>query len=128
MFGKTDVAMVTLPQTPDTIGLIGKSQLEALPAHAYIVNIGRGPVIDEAALTDCLRERRIAGAALDVFAEEPLDATSELWTLPNVLITPHIGSWTMQQPHRAAEVLIENLRRNLRGEPLINLVDKKLMY
>ena len=85
-------------------------------------------MIDEAALTDCLRDGRIAGAALDVFAQEPLDVASPLWRLPNVLITPHIASWTTLQAHRAAEVLIENLTRDLRGEPLINLIDKQLMH
>lgn len=85
-------------------------------------------MIDEAALTDCLRDRQIAGAGLDVFAQEPLDAASPLWRLPGVLITPHIASWTTLQAHRAAEVLIENVARDLRGEPLINLIDRKLMY
>lgn len=128
MFRHTDVAVVALPQTQHTVGMIGRRELAALPSHAYLVNVGRGPVIDEAALIDCLRNGQLAGAALDVFASEPLTPESPLWKLPNVLITPHIGSWTKLQACRAAEVLIENVSHALRGEPLVNLIDKKLMY
>jgi phosphoglycerate dehydrogenase-like enzyme len=128
MFRDSDVAVVALPQTPHTAGIIGSLELAALPPHAYLVNVGRGTSIDEAALIDCLRNGQLAGAALDVFASEPLTPENPIWDLPNVLITPHIASWTKLQAHRAAEVLIENVSRALRGEPLLNLIDKKLMY
>ena len=128
MLRQSDVAMITLPQTPETRGMIGRAELDALPHHAYVVNMGRGRVVDETALLDSLRSGRLAGAAFDVFAEEPLPAADPLWTAPNLLIMPHIGSWTKLQERRATEVFIENLQRDLRGDPLVNVVDKKLMY
>jgi phosphoglycerate dehydrogenase-like enzyme len=128
MFRHTDFAVITLPHTDATEGLIGRRELEALPARGYLVNVGRGAVIVETELIECLRAGRLAGAALDVFASEPLSADSPLWKLPNVLVAPHIGSWTKLQSHHAAEVLIENISRDLKGEPLLNLIDKRLMY
>ena len=128
MLGRCDVAVITLPLTPATRGLVGKQELEALPSHAYVLNVGRGPVLDEAALIDSLQMGRLAGAALDVFDLEPLPVENPLWRLPNVLVMPHIASWTKLQSYRAAEVLIENLSRYLKGEPLINVIDKNSMY
>jgi phosphoglycerate dehydrogenase-like enzyme len=128
MFRRSDVVIVSLPHTRDTENLIGEHELAALPLHAYLVNVGRGPAIDEHALVRCLQSGAIAGAALDVFACEPLSPDSPLWTLSNVLVMPHVASWTKVQAERAAGVLVENLRRDLGGEPLINVVDKQLMY
>lgn len=128
MLRVTDYAVITLPETPATRRVIGKRELEALPPHAYLISVGRGPVIDEAALIDCLRSGRLAGAGLDVFPSEPLPADSPFWKLPNVIVTPHIASYTKEQAALAAEVLIENLSRDLRNEPLTNLVDMKLGY
>jgi phosphoglycerate dehydrogenase-like enzyme len=128
LFRQSDVAMVALPDVPTTQQRIGRSELVALPRHAYFVNVGRGAVVDEPALIECLCQGKLAGAALDVFAEEPLPAISPLWKMENVLIMPHIASWTTAQTARAAEVLIENVRRHLNDEPLINLIDKKLLY
>jgi len=128
MFRQSDVAMIALPDVPTTQRLIGKGELAALPKHSYFVNIGRGAVVDEPALIECLQKGAIAGAGLDVFVEEPLPASSPLWKMSNVLIMPHVASWTNMQAVRAAEVLIENVRRHLNGEPLVNLIDKKLMY
>ena len=103
--------------------MIGRRQLAALPPHAILVNIGRGTVFEESALIECLGEGRLAAAGLDVVAEEPLPASSPLWTFPNVLISPHIASYTVEQSALASEVLIENMRRDLAGKPLLNLVD-----
>jgi phosphoglycerate dehydrogenase-like enzyme len=128
MFSQADVAMITLPETPATRQLIGAAELAALPRHAYLVNVGRGGVVDEATLARTLASGGIAGAAFDVFAEEPLPADSALWTLPNLLIMPHVASWTRLQTKRAAGVLIENLRRDLAGLPLVNVIDKELLY
>ncbi|MBI4025846.1 MAG: D-2-hydroxyacid dehydrogenase [Verrucomicrobia bacterium] len=128
MFRLSDVAMILLPLTPATKGLIGGPELDALPVHAHVVNLGRGFVLDEAALAERLRAGKLAGAALDVFANEPLEAESPLWNLPNVLIMPHIGSWTDAQAIRASEVFIENMSRYLKGDPLLNVIDKELMY
>jgi phosphoglycerate dehydrogenase-like enzyme len=128
MLRQADVAMVTLPGTPATEGLLDSTALAALPRHAYLVNVGRGGVVDEAALAQALRDGALAGAALDVFAQEPLPPDSPLWTAPNTLILPHIGSWSRRQAHWATGVLLENLRRDLRGEPLVNVIDKELLY
>lgn len=128
MIRKSDVVIVTLPLTRDTGGLVGRRQLEALQPHAYFLNLGRGAVVDESALIASLEAGKFAAAGLDVFCEEPLPADSPLWWLPNVLILPHIASYSRLQSHYAAEVLLENLRRDLSGEPLINVIDKDLMY
>ena len=128
MLRGADFAVVALPLTSATRGLIGKRELEALPAHAYVINVGRGPVIDEAALIDCLQAGRLAGAGLDVFASEPLVADSPLWKRPNVIVMPHRGSWTKEQVPLAVAVLIENLSRDLAHRPLINLVDMEAGY
>lgn len=128
MMSQSDVVMITLPEIPTTARLIGAKELAAMKPEAWLVNVGRGGVIDEPALIDVLRAGKIAGAALDVVTEEPLSATSPLWDLPNVLIMPHIGSWTILQAHRSADALIENLRRHLAGKPLVNEIDKTLLY
>ncbi|HVF11141.1 MAG TPA: D-2-hydroxyacid dehydrogenase, partial [Abditibacteriaceae bacterium] len=91
---QSDIAMVTLPLTEETRGVIGRGEIEALPPHAYFVNVGRGPVVDESALLDALQNGRLAGAGLDVFEAEPLPPDSPFWDLPNVLVMPHVGSWT----------------------------------
>lgn len=87
------------------------------------MNVGRGSIVDEEAIADALTAGRIAGAALDVFSQEPLAADSPLWCAPNSLITPHIGSYTTEQAAHAGEVLIENVRRDLAEEPLLNIVN-----
>jgi phosphoglycerate dehydrogenase-like enzyme len=128
MLAQSDVAMLTLPSVPTTEGMIGAAELAALPCSAYVVNVGRGAVVDELALAAALAANKLAGAALDVFVEEPLPAESPLWALPNVLIMPHVGSWTRLQAHRACGVLLENLRRDRAGLPLVNVIDKQLLY
>jgi phosphoglycerate dehydrogenase-like enzyme len=128
MFADCDFAVVTLPYTPETKGLIGRKQLEALRPHAYVVNVGRGGVVDEAALAELLAAGRLAGAGLDVFANEPLEPSSPLWKMENVIIAPHVASYTRDQNHLAAEVLIENLTRELAKKPLVNVVDLKRGY
>lgn len=128
MFARCDYVVVTLPEVPTTVKLLCGSELGALPRHAWLVNVGRGKVIDEPALIRLLQAGGIAGAALDVLAQEPLPSDSPLWQMPNVLIMPHIASWTVLQAQRAAGVLIENLRRDQSGQPLVNQIDKELLY
>src|SRR5262249_17273001 len=99
-----------------------------LPRHAHLVNVGRGDVVDEAALVRALQSGALAGAALDVFSQEPLPAERSLWALPNVLIMPHIASWTRPEAYRVAGVLVENLNRHLESLPLVNIIDKELLY
>ena len=108
--------------TADTRGLIGARQLALLPAHCGVVNISRGDVVDESALIDALRAGRLAGAYLDVFAQEPLPEGSPLWNLPNVIVTPHSAGFSDGNEERVADMFLANLGRWARGEPLRNRV------
>jgi phosphoglycerate dehydrogenase-like enzyme len=128
LMAQSDAIVITLPEIPTTVKLIGATELAALKPRAWLINVGRGGVIDEPALIETLRAKKIAGAGLDVVAEEPLPQSSPLWDLPNVLIMPHIASWTEKQAHRSCEALIENLSRHQAGLPLVNVIDKKLLY
>ena len=128
LLGLLDIAVITLPLTESTRGLLNNKVLGSLPSQAYLINLGRGGTIDEDALIERLKSGKLAGAALDVFAIEPLPAESLLWECPGLLILPHIASWTEEQPYLASEVLIENLSRYLTGRPLVNLVNMKLGY
>lgn len=117
-----DVLMLTCPLTPQTRGLVNAARLAQLGPHAYLVNVGRGPVVDEPALVDALAAGRLAGAGLDCFAAEPLDAASALWTLDNVVITAHSAGNTQHYERRVVDLLLDNLRRLADGEPLANQV------
>jgi len=125
---QADAMVVSLPMTEQTAGLVDRAIIERLPASCIFVNIGRGGVVDEPALIDALRDRRIAGAVLDVFATEPLPADSPLWTLPNVLVTPHAAALSARENERIAELFADNLRRYLDGRPLRNVVEPGLYY
>jgi len=119
---------VATPLTPETRGMIGVAQLQLMRVSAWFINIARGPIVDEEALIQALHEGWIAGAALDVFAQEPLPATSPLWQMSNVILTPH-NSWnTPHLEEREATLFIANLQRYLRGEPLQNVIDKTRGY
>ena len=120
--GRADALVVSLPLTDETAGLLDRATVERLPPSCIFVNVGRGGVVDEAALVDALRERRIAGAVLDVFATEPLPHGSPLWTLPNVLVSPHAAALSEHENQRIVELFLANLRRFLDGEPLANAV------
>ncbi len=121
-----DFAVVLLPLTPETTGLIGADALAALKPTAWLVNIARGAVVNEAALLDALEQRRIAGAILDVFASEPLPPHHPLWGMDNVVITPHISG--PSTPEEIAPVFNDNLARYLAGKPLRHIVDRKRGY
>ena len=126
--GRADAMVVSLPLTEQTAGLIDRATIERLPASCIFVNVGRGGVVDEPALVDALRERRIAGAVLDVFATEPLPDSSPLWTLPNVLVTPHAAALSARENERIVELFVDNLRRYLDGRPLRNVVEPGVFY
>ena len=126
--GRADAMVVSLPMTDQTAGLIDRATIQRLPAGCIFVNVGRGGVVDEPALVDALRERRIAGAVLDVFATEPLPDDSPLWTLPNVLVTPHAAALSTRENERIAELFVDNLRRYLDGQPLRNVVEPGVYY
>lgn len=119
---RTDWLVLTCPLTPQTQGLLNAARIRRLPVHAHVVNVSRGAVIDEAALIEALRERRLAGAYLDVFAEEPLPSDSPLWELPNVILSPHDAAGAVGNRHRVSELFLDNLERWLTGKPLRNLV------
>jgi phosphoglycerate dehydrogenase-like enzyme len=126
--GRADAMVVSLPLTDQTAGLIDRATIDRLPASCIFVNVGRGGVVDEPALIDALRERRIAGAVLDVFATEPLPEDSPLWTLPNVLVTPHAAALSARENERIVELFVDNLRRYLDGRPLRNVVEPGVFY
>jgi phosphoglycerate dehydrogenase-like enzyme len=106
--------------TPETRGLIGAAELAQLPPGALVINVGRGAVVDEPALVDALNSGRLAGAGLDVLAEEPPAPESPLWNMPNVIVTPHSAAHTEATDDRSVELFLENLGRFQRGEPLHN--------
>ena len=125
---QADVVVLTIPLSPATRGMIGAEELRAMRPSAYLINIGRGGTVDEAALVEALQEERIAGAGLDVFAEEPLPRTSPLWTMQNVVITAHYAGSTPRYNERAMAIFLDNLRRYRAGTPLSNVVDKHEGY
>jgi phosphoglycerate dehydrogenase-like enzyme len=128
MVSECDFLIVAVPLTSETNGLIGADELNAMKPSAYLVDVSRGGVIDHIALIRALKDKRIAGAALDVFPEEPLPQNSPLWKFSNVILSPHISGITPHYDSRAAALFAENLRRYLAGEPLFNQFDLERGY
>ncbi|MGE5224380.1 MAG: D-2-hydroxyacid dehydrogenase [Omnitrophica WOR_2 bacterium] len=128
MFRECDFVVLTIPLTKETRHLIGAEELAALKPTSFLIDISRGDVIDPAALLAVLRDRKIAGAALDVFPEEPLPPDNPLWKLPNVVITPHISGNTPYYDQRSVVLFAENLHRYLAGLPLYNRYDPQKGY
>jgi phosphoglycerate dehydrogenase-like enzyme len=128
MMADCDYIVAAAPLTPETRGMIGAAELDAMKPTGVIINVGRGPVIDEAPLITALAEKRIRGAALDVFEQEPLPPDHPLWRLDNVLISPHTADQTEDWLQRATQLFVENFRRFVAGEPLLNVVDKEAGY
>ena len=119
---QADFLVLIVPHTPATEGLIGAERLAALPRGAVLINIGRGDLVDEEALVEALRSGHLGGAGLDVFREEPLSETSPLWTLPNVLVSPHSASTSHRENERITDLFLDNLARFRAGEPLRNVL------
>jgi phosphoglycerate dehydrogenase-like enzyme len=119
-----DDLVLALPLTEETRGVIGAAEIARLRPGSHIVNVGRGELIDEPALIDALRDGRIAGAALDVFATEPLPVDSPLWDMPNVIVTPHSSGATESTERKSGEAFVSNLGAYLRGEALRNEVTR----
>ena len=128
VLGQADVLAVTVPLTPATRNLLGPAEFELMREGAILVNVGRGHVVDEVALAAALREGRLSGATLDVFADEPLPTDSPLWDLDNVLITPHIAGETPQYMRKAARVFVENYRSWQAEGRLTTAVDVQAGY
>jgi phosphoglycerate dehydrogenase-like enzyme len=120
----SDIVLLILPLTDETRGSFGREQFEAMPRGALFFNIGRGAVVDQEALVTSLESGRVAGAGLDVFADEPLPPSSPLWRLPNVIVSPHVGGNSPETDNRAAHLFAINLEAYLSGRPLLNVVDR----
>jgi len=125
---EADYLVVTAALTPGTQGMVSATVIAGLKPTAWVINIARGPIVDEAALAAALAARRIGGAALDVFETEPLPATSPLWKLDNVILTPHVSNSSPRVRERSLALVVENARRFKSGEPLLNLVDRSVGY
>lgn len=124
----SDVLVLAAPLTADTRGLIGAREIGLMKPGAILVNISRGKLVDDEALVAALRANRLGGAALDVFAREPLDAASPYWDLPNVIVTPHTSGAMADYWEPLVGLFSENLRRFDAGRPLLNVVDKHAGY
>ena len=122
---RSDAVMLACPKTPETVNLIGREELAAMKETAYLINVTRGGLVDEAALADALKAGAIAGAGLDVAEREPPPPDSPLWDCPNFVFTPHRAGVSQHRNRKTYDFFCENLRRYLKGEPLRNVVDKK---
>jgi len=128
LMARSDYVVVAAPLTPDTRGLVSADAIAAMKPSGVLINVGRGAVIDEPALIDALRHKRIRGAALDVFAQEPLPAGHPMYGLDNLLLSPHCADHTSTWIDDAMHFFTGNLERFLQGEPLRNVVEKRLGY
>lgn len=128
LLAESDAVVMAAPLTPATRGMIGEAELARMKPSAYFVNVGRGATLDEAALAAALREGRLAGAAVDVFAQEPPAADHPLYALDNVILSPHVSGFLPSYDDRCAELFAQNLARYLDGAPLLNLVDRARGY
>jgi len=128
MISRSDYLVVAAPLTPETRGMIGEAEFAAMKPTAVVVNIGRGPVIDEKALLRALSENRIKGAALDVFDHEPLPQGHPFYSLENILLSPHSADHTPDWLDESTDFFVEQFDRFRQGQSLLNVVDKKLGY
>jgi len=128
LLGESDYVALCAPHTPQTAQLIRRAQLRTMKRTARLINVGRGALVSLADLVVALEAGEIAGAALDVFETEPLPIGHPLWKMDDVILTPHVAGFGPLVPQRHLQVLLENLRRFLAGEPLLNLVDKAAWY
>jgi phosphoglycerate dehydrogenase-like enzyme len=128
MIARCDYVVVAAPLTPDTRGMIGEAEFGAMKPNAVVINVGRGPVIDEAAMVRALTEGRIKGAGLDVFEKEPLSEGHPFYRLENVLLSPHCADHTADWQEQAMRFFLEQFERFRTGEPLRNVVNKKQGY
>ena len=128
LLAEADVVALCVPLTKQTQGMIGTRELAALKKGAFLINVGRGKVVDTDALVKALESGHLAGACLDVTDPEPLPSDHPLWSMPNVVITPHMSGRSALTRERWNAVFVENIRRFGAGEPLLNVVDKAAGY
>ena len=125
---ESDCLVIAAPHTPATAGVVDRRVLERVPPHALVVNVSRGTLLDEAALLELLDAGRLRGAALDVFAVEPLPLEHPFWGHPRVLVSPHVSAVTNRFWERETALIVDNIRRYLAGAPLTNVVDLEAGY
>lgn len=125
---RAEYLVLIAPHTPETEKMIGEKQLLMLPKGAILINIGSGALMDEQALIQVLQSGHLGGAGLDVFEVEPLPATSPLWEMPNVIVSPHSGSTSDKENELITDIFCENLKNYIEGKPLINVIDTKKMF
>lgn len=128
LLAASDFVVIAAPHTPETFKLFRTEQFRQMKSSAYLINIGRGVIVDLADLTAALQSGEIAGAGLDVFETEPLPADHPLWRMPNVIITPHVAAASVHIAERHTATLLENVRRFARGEDPLTLVDKRRWF
>ena len=128
LLAQSDVVVMAAPLTDATKRLLGGNELAVMKRSAYFINVGRGATVDEPALATALRERRLAGAAIDVFATEPPPSGHPFYSLDNAIVSPHVSGFLPSYDDRCVELFAENLRRFLAGTPLLNLVDRGRGY
>ena len=128
MLRESDFLIICLPGTRETAGLLGLAELRQMKQGACLINVGRGGIVDEQALVEVVRAGHLAGAALDVFAQEPLPQDSPLWDEPNILLTAHVAANSHLYEERGTELFLENLRRYLDGRDLLNVYDPEIGY
>lgn len=128
LLSESDFVVIAAPHTPETVKLFQREQFEKMKNTAWLINVGRGVIVDLADLTSALESRQIAGAALDVFETEPLPADHPLWSLQNAIITPHVAAASPEVSKRHLAVLLENVKRHTSGEKLLNVVNKEQWF
>ncbi len=128
LLAEADFVVIAAPHTPQTVKLFRRPQFRQMKPTAYLINIGRGAIVDLSDLVAALQAGEIAGAGLDVFEKEPLPADHPLWRMENVILTPHVAGFSPRIAERHLEVLLDNIRRFVRGEPLRNVADKQAWF
>jgi phosphoglycerate dehydrogenase-like enzyme len=128
LLGESDFVVIAAPHTPETVKLFRRPQFQQMKPTAYLINIGRGAIVDLQDLVAALRAAEIGGAGLDVYETEPLPPDHPLWQMPNVILTPHVAGHSPRIAERHLAVLLENVRRFARGEPLATVVDKRRWF
>jgi phosphoglycerate dehydrogenase-like enzyme len=128
LLAESDFVVIAAPHTPATYKLFRRTQLQRMKRSAYLINVGRGAIVDLSDLTAALQAREIAGAGLDVFEVEPLPAEHPLWQMENVILTPHVAGYSPRIAERHLGVLLENIGRFRKSEPLLNVVDKAAWF
>jgi phosphoglycerate dehydrogenase-like enzyme len=128
LLATSDFVVIAAPHTPETHKMFRRPQFQQMKRSGYVINVGRGAIVDLTDLTAALQAQEIAGAGLDVFEVEPLPADHPLWAMPNVIITPHVAGNSPRIAERHLATLLDNIGRFVRGDELINVVDKKLWF